>query len=125
MSVKPPVEIIPETFSYVFSPYREPIAHVAQGQRVIIHCEDAFESRILSTGDLPSRSLADAKVFEPTDRPDLHRGRRTGRCTGCEYRGDRADTRLRRQLSDSLLWRTHVHLTHAHAAASAGREGVG
>jgi len=78
MSVKPPVEIIPETFSYVFSPYREPIAHVAQGQRVIIHCEDAFESRILSTGDLPSRSLADAKFLNPQTGPIYIEGAEPG-----------------------------------------------
>ena len=67
--VLPPVEIIPKTFSYVFSPYREPIARVAQGQRVIIQCEDAFESRILSTEDLPSHSLANAKFLNPQTGP--------------------------------------------------------
>src|SRR5437867_3972374 len=69
MSSKTPVEVIPETFSYVFSPYREPIARVSQGQRVIIHCEDAFESRILSTQDLPSHSLANAKFLNPQTGP--------------------------------------------------------
>src|SRR5437879_13397501 len=78
MSVKAPIEVIPETFSYVFSPYREPIARVAQGQRVIIHCEDAFESRILSTRDLPSHSLANAKFLNPQTGPIYVEGAEPG-----------------------------------------------
>src|SRR5438309_677112 len=78
MSVKAPIEVIPETFSYVFSPYREPIARVAQGQRVIIHCEDAFESRILSTRDLPSHSLANAKCLNPQTGPIYIEGAEPG-----------------------------------------------
>src|SRR5437879_8844624 len=78
MSVKAPIEVIPETFSYVFSPYREPIARVAQGQRVIIHCEDAFESRILSTRDLPSHSLANAKFLNPQTGPIYIEGAEPG-----------------------------------------------
>jgi len=78
MSSKTPVEVIPETFSYVFSPYREPIARVSQGQRVIIHCEDAFESRILSTQDLPSHSLANAKFLNPQTGPIYVEGAEPG-----------------------------------------------
>src|SRR5438445_11028461 len=78
MSGKPPIEVIPETFSYVFSPYREPIARVAQGERVIIQCADAFESRILSTEDLPSHSLANAKFLNPQTGPIYIEGAEPG-----------------------------------------------
>jgi len=44
MATAKTVEVIPETFSYVFSPYREPIARVLQGQRVVIQCDDAFDA---------------------------------------------------------------------------------
>ena len=37
------VEVRPTTYSYVFSPYREPVAHVRTGDRVVIHTNDAFE----------------------------------------------------------------------------------
>ncbi|TMD16863.1 MAG: acetamidase [Chloroflexi bacterium] len=69
MQVKGSVEVIPTTFSYVFSPYRDPIARVSPGQRVVIHCEDAFESRIQSARDIPSRALAGAKFLNPQTGP--------------------------------------------------------
>ena len=78
MAVKAPVEVIPETYSYVFSPYREPIARVGQGQRVVIHCEDAFESRIRSAEDLPSRALAGAKFLNPQTGPIYVEGAEPG-----------------------------------------------
>src|SRR5437588_502534 len=78
MAVKAPVEVIPETYGYVFSPYREPIARVGQGQRVVIHCEDAFESRIRSAEDLPSRALAGAKFLNPQTGPIYVEGAEPG-----------------------------------------------
>jgi acetamidase/formamidase len=39
-------EVVPNDYSYVFNPYREPIAQVNPGERVTIHTDDAFESRI-------------------------------------------------------------------------------
>ena len=41
MATKIPVEVIPSSYSYVFSPYREPIARVSPGQQVVIHCMDS------------------------------------------------------------------------------------
>jgi acetamidase/formamidase len=55
-----PVQVVPDSYSYVFSPYREPIARVRPGQEVVIQCEDAFESRIKSSSDVPSKALAGA-----------------------------------------------------------------
>jgi amidase len=59
------VEVVPRDYSYVFNPYREPIARVKPGQRVTIHTDDAFESRITKKEDLPSRALATAKFLNP------------------------------------------------------------
>jgi amidase len=63
------VEVVPEDYSYVFNPYREPVARVQPGQRVVIHTEDAFESRIKTSDDLPSRALATAKFLNPQTGP--------------------------------------------------------
>ena len=70
------VEVVPRDYSYVFNPYREPIATVKPGERVTIHTDDAFESRITMKADLPSRALAtakfradDAHTREPHYRP--------------------------------------------------------
>ena len=50
-------EISTDRYSYVFSPYTEPIASVRPGETVTIATEDAFESRITSPDDLPSQVL--------------------------------------------------------------------
>jgi amidase len=44
-------------YRYVFSPYLEPIATVESGETVAIYTEDAFESRIKTAADLPTRVL--------------------------------------------------------------------
>jgi amidase len=46
-----------DRYSYVFSPYAEPVATVRSGEVVDIFTEDAFESRVHSESDLPSRVL--------------------------------------------------------------------
>ena len=63
------VTVVPEDYSYVFNPYREPVARVEPGRRVVIHTEDAFESRINTADDLPSRTLATAKFLNPQTGP--------------------------------------------------------
>ena len=45
------------SYHYVFSPYPDPVATVAPGETVAIHTEDAFEGRITTEDDLPSRVL--------------------------------------------------------------------
>lgn len=45
------------THSYVFSKYIEPIARVKPGETVVIHMKDAFENRITSESDVPSKIL--------------------------------------------------------------------
>ena len=59
------VEVKPEYYSYVFNPYRGAIARVSPGDRVTIHTNDAFESRILSEDDVASKALATAKSQPP------------------------------------------------------------
>jgi amidase len=59
------VEVRPEDYSYVVNPYREPIERVAPGDRVTIHTNDAFESRIQSESDVASEALATAKFLNP------------------------------------------------------------
>lgn len=72
------VEVRPESFSYVFNPYREPVASVKPGDRVVIHTEDAFESRIKSADDLPSKALATAKFLNPQTGPIAVEGAEPG-----------------------------------------------
>ena len=72
------VEVVPEDYSYVFNPYREPVARVKPGQRVVIHTEDAFESRIKTVEDLPSRALATAKFLNPQTGPIYVEGAEPG-----------------------------------------------
>ena len=72
------VGVVPEDFSYVFNPYREPVARVQPGQRVVIHTEDAFESRINTSDDLPSRALATAKFLNPQTGPVYVEGAEPG-----------------------------------------------
>ncbi|MGH2562187.1 MAG: acetamidase/formamidase family protein, partial [Thermomicrobiales bacterium] len=47
----------PGTYSYVFSPYLEPIARVEPGETVAIYTKDAFEDRITKPDDVPSQIL--------------------------------------------------------------------
>ena len=72
------VEVIPKDYSYVFNPYREPVARVKPGQRVVIHTEDAFESRIKTAEDLPSQALATAKFLNPQTGPIYVEGAEPG-----------------------------------------------
>jgi acetamidase/formamidase len=78
MAAVEPVQVTPESFSYVFSPYREPIARVRPGERVVIQCEDAFESRIRTAADVPSRALAGAKFLNPQTGPIYVEGAEPG-----------------------------------------------
>ena len=72
------VEVVPDDYSYVFNPYREPVARVEPGQRIVIHTEDAFESRINTVDDLPSRALATAKFLNPQTGPVYVEGAEPG-----------------------------------------------
>ena len=63
------VEVKPQDYSYVFNPYREPIERVSPGDRVTIHTNDAFESRIQSESDVASTALATAKFLNPQTGP--------------------------------------------------------
>src|SRR5918997_1405671 len=63
------VEVVPQDYSYVFNPYREPIARVKPEERVTIYTNDAFESRITRKEDFPSRALATAKFLNPQTGP--------------------------------------------------------
>jgi amidase len=78
MPTTTPVEVVPSSYSYVFSPYREPIARVSPGQPVVVHCDDAFESRIRSQDDIPSRALAGAKFLNPQTGPIYIEGAEPG-----------------------------------------------
>ncbi len=63
------IEVNPQSYSYLFSPYVAPVARVKPGDQVIIHTEDAFESRIRSETDLPSKALSSAKFLNPQTGP--------------------------------------------------------
>jgi hypothetical protein len=64
------VEVRPEDYSYVVNPYREPIERVSPGDRVTIHTNDAFESRIQSESDVGERGARHGQVPEPPRRTD-------------------------------------------------------
>ncbi len=72
------VLVKPDSYSYVFSPYRAPIARVRPGDRVTIECDDAFESRIQGPADLPGRALAGAKFLNPQTGPVYVEGAEPG-----------------------------------------------
>ncbi len=72
------VEVVPRDYSYVFNPYREPIARVKPKERVTIYTDDAFESRITKKEDLPSRALATAKFLNPQTGPIYVEGAEPG-----------------------------------------------
>jgi amidase len=72
------VEVVPRDYSYVFNPYREPIATVKPGERVTINTDDAFESRITKKEDLPSQALATAKFLNPQTGPIFVEGAEPG-----------------------------------------------
>ena len=78
MATGAPVEVVPSSYSYVFSPYREPIVRVSPGRQVVMHCDDAFESRIRSTDDIPSRALAGARFLNPQTGPIYVEGAEPG-----------------------------------------------
>ncbi|MEW6080485.1 MAG: hypothetical protein AB1576_01565 [Bacillota bacterium] len=59
------VEVLPDRYSYVLSPYETPVAYVNPGDRVTIHTDDTFGSRIKSKEDLPNIALATAKFLNP------------------------------------------------------------
>lgn len=66
----------PGEYSYAFSRYLEPIARVKQGEEVVIHTLDAFEDRIHSEEDLPSKVLG--KYLNPQTGPVYIEGAEAG-----------------------------------------------
>jgi amidase len=71
-------EIKSEQYHYVFSPYSKPIARVKPGDRIIVHTNDAFESRIRMKEDLPSKALATAKFLNLQTGPICVEGAEPG-----------------------------------------------
>jgi amidase len=63
------VKIESDRYSYVFSPYMEPVERVKPGEKVVMYTDDAFESRIKTAEDLPSKALATAKFLNPQTGP--------------------------------------------------------
>ena len=78
MATRTTVEVVPTSYSYVFSPYREPVARVRTGQQVVLHCDDAFESRIRRREDVPSLALAGARFLNPQTGPIYVEGAEPG-----------------------------------------------
>lgn len=71
-------EIRTDRYSYVFSPYVEPIARVQPGELLDVYTDDAFGSRVQSESDLPSRVLADAPGLNPQTGPIYVEGAEPG-----------------------------------------------
>jgi amidase len=123
------VEVVPEDYSYVFNPYREPVARVKPGQRIVIHTEDAFESRIKNAEDLPSRALATAKFLNPQTGPIYVEGAEPGDTLAVQmeniepnrdyavscyvpYFGGLTSTHLTRTLQEALPEKVYVWNLH-------------
>ena len=70
-------KISTERYSYVFSPYEQPIATVRPGEVVTIVCEDAFVSAIRSETDRPTTALTFPYV-NPQTGPIVVEGARKG-----------------------------------------------
>ena len=66
----------PGPYSYVFSPYPEPIATVDPGETVAIFTEDAFGGAVQSEDDLPSKVLG--SYLNPQTGPIYVRGAEPG-----------------------------------------------
>ena len=54
----------PGSYSYVFSPYLEPVAHVSPGETVAVFTMDAFENRITKPDDVPSEILGSISIHK-------------------------------------------------------------
>ncbi|MHA2394280.1 MAG: acetamidase/formamidase family protein [Promethearchaeota archaeon] len=65
-------------YNYVFSSYHEPIACVKSGEAVIVYTEDAFEGRICSPSDLPSKILKKTRFLNPQTGPIFVDGAESG-----------------------------------------------
>ena len=74
----PTIEVKPDVFSYVYSPYLEPVAVVKPGDDVIVYTEDAVESRIKTKADLPKKALANATSLNPQTGPIYVEGAEPG-----------------------------------------------
>jgi len=72
------IEVKPDTYSYVFSPYQKPIARVREGETITIYTDDAFESRIQTVLDLPSKALSTTKFLNPQTGPIFVEGAEPG-----------------------------------------------
>lgn len=72
------IEVRPTTYSYVFSPYRDPVARVEPGDRVVIYTNDAFEGRITRPDAVPSKALEGAKFLNPQTGPIYVEGAEPG-----------------------------------------------
>lgn len=72
------IEVKPEGYNYVFSPYLKPAATVKPGDEVIVYTDDAFESRIKTKDDLPAKALATAKFLNPQTGPIYIEGAEPG-----------------------------------------------
>lgn len=72
------IEVRPSSCSYVFSPYLAPVARVRPGDKVILHTDDAFGSRIRTKEDLPGTALATARFLNPQTGPIFVEGAEPG-----------------------------------------------
>lgn len=70
--------IKPEFFNYVFSPYLPPAIKINPGDTVTMYTEDAFESRIKTLDDIPSKALKTAKFLNPQTGPVYVNGAEPG-----------------------------------------------
>jgi len=72
------IEVKPDSYSYVFSPYLEPIVRVKPGDDVIVYTNDAVESRIKTTADLPKKALSADASLNPQTGPIYIEGAEPG-----------------------------------------------
>ncbi|MED0660868.1 acetamidase/formamidase family protein [Bacillus smithii] len=74
------IQEIKQTGSYNYSigPYSTPIVEIAPGEIFKVYTDDAFESRITKTSDLPSEKLKDIPNLNPMTGPIYVKGAEKG-----------------------------------------------
>ena len=65
------------TFHYTIGPYSQPVLSIAPGDRVVVETRDAFEGKVKTTEDLPSRVLT-MPFVNPQNGPIMVEGAEKG-----------------------------------------------
>ncbi len=111
----------PARYSYVFSPYLEPLARVNPGETVAIYTKDAFEDRITKPDDVPSEILG--SYLNPQTGPICEKGRAWRFPCGSSHRY-RAHPRLGSKPVHSIFRRADLDQNDPHVTGPLAGAGL-